>query len=115
MPRMRSEGTRGHSGQVGARERVSRRLRWRGSARHGRDPLIEEVGLAVDSPVEEAGFEPSVPPCERVGLSGRNAKEPGDKEGLERVVHVAGTKGSNLLSSARESVSRVTSPLRPID
>jgi len=27
----------------------------------------------LDSPPEESGFEPSVPPCERVGLSGRNA------------------------------------------
>ena len=29
--------------------------------------------FAPDSPLEESGFEPSVPPCERVGLSGRNA------------------------------------------
>ena|SRR5690349_15719458 len=27
----------------------------------------------ADSSLEESGFEPSVPPCERVGLSGRNA------------------------------------------
>jgi len=29
--------------------------------------------FAADSPLEESGFEPSVPPCERVGLRGRNA------------------------------------------
>src|SRR5467141_2535580 len=29
--------------------------------------------FAPDSPLEESGFEPSVPPCERVGLSGRDA------------------------------------------
>jgi hypothetical protein len=46
-----------------------------------------------DSPVEESRFEPSVPPCERVGLSGRNANaSQATRDGLERVGHVAGPR-----------------------
>ena len=41
--------------------------------------------FAADSPLEESGFEPSVPPCERVGLKQECECEPGDKDGLERV------------------------------
>src|SRR5215813_1617419 len=50
------------------------------------------VGSSSDSPLEESGFEPSVPPCERVGLKQECECEPGDKDGLERGGHVAGTK-----------------------
>src|SRR6266446_9572945 len=48
-------------------------------------PTPAKMRFSCDSPLEGDGFEPSVPPCERDGLSGRNAKEPDDKEGLERV------------------------------
>ena len=40
--------------------------------KHAAADLIECVRFAKDSPLEESGFEPSVPPCERVGFSGRN-------------------------------------------
>ena len=67
--------------------------------------LIEELRFAADSPLEESGFEPSVPSCERVGLKQECECEPGDKDGLERGGHVAGTKGSNPACSGGESVS----------
>jgi len=40
--------------------------------KHAAADLIECVRFAKDSPLEESGFEPSVPPCERVGFSCRN-------------------------------------------
>ena len=43
----------------------------------GKSRVFAAVGMEgtgeTDWPAEESGFEPSVPPCERVGLSGRDA------------------------------------------
>jgi hypothetical protein len=63
----------------------------------------EEVGFAIDSPVEEGGFEPSVPPANELVSSAGHACAPGAKDGLGAVVHLAGTKGSNPVPSSGES------------
>ena len=70
----------------------------------------EEVGFAIDSPVEEGGFEPSVPPANELVSSAGHACAPGAKDGLGAVVYLAGTKGSNPPSSSTESVSNRSGP-----
>jgi hypothetical protein len=59
----------------------------------------------IDSPVEKSGFEPSVPPVnELVSPAGTRMRT--RRHGRSRgVVYVAGTKGSNPLSSSGESAS----------
>ena len=95
--RERSPISRAMAGKLSSRvTSETRRLRrsLRGSTKHCLPDWAPTLGNRwfADSAQEESGFEPSVPPCERVGLSGRNAKcEPGDKDGLERVGDVAGT------------------------
>jgi hypothetical protein len=50
--------------------------------------------FAIDSPLEEVGFEPPVPLAKRVGHSGRNGKcRRGEKGCLESLVYPAGDRG----------------------
>lgn len=68
--------------------------------------------VSPDSLVEESGFEPAVPLCERIGLSGKNADaSQTTRMGLERVGHVAGTTGCErgrfgILSTAQAPQTR---------
>ena len=66
--------------------------------------ILEEVRFALDSPLEERGFEPPVPLAKRAGLSGRNGKcRRGENSRLESVVYRTRTEGSNPPSSSGES------------
>jgi len=61
-----------------------------------------------------AGFEPPVPLAKRVGLRRNGKCRRGEKGCLERVVHPAGTEGSNPASSAGESIlTRTSGPKAP--
>jgi hypothetical protein len=76
---------------------------WKNRLRYTGD--FEPEQFVADSPVEESGFEPSVPPVnELVSPAGTRMRT--RRYGRSRgVVYVAGTKGSNPLSSSGESAS----------
>ena len=70
--------------------------------------------VSPDSLVEESGFEPAVPLCERIGLSGKNADaSQTTRMGLERVGHVAGPRVANVEDSGSYRPRRLLKPRRP--
>ena len=71
----------------------------------------EEVGFADDSPVEEEGFEPSVPPRRSLSLCRKGeAPERSNDAASKSVVPVRGTNGSNPSRSAKGSTSARDTP-----
>jgi len=70
--------------------------------------------VSPDSLVEESGFEPAVPLCERIGLSGKNADaSQTTRMGLERVGHVAGPRVANVEDSGSCRPRRLLKPEAP--
>jgi len=73
-----------------------------------RSPTALELGEETDSPAEEGGFEPSVPPVNELVSSAGHACAPSAKDGLGAVVYLAGTKGSNPVPSSGDSTNHPT-------
>src|SRR5438552_5157379 len=75
-------------------------------------PTAVRGKFAIDSPLEGAGFEPSVPPANEPQDS-RTAEGDGDRsERLEGHSACQGTDGSNTAPSSEESVANLSPSIR---